>query len=169
MPPRTCLLSRAPRITLAVLTLIAALVLGAALASERWGGLVPCALCLVERWPYRAMMALGVVGTLVPRLMRPMLAAFALAAMAGVVLGAIHVGVENRLWPSPLPECAAPRLSASTAAGQLAQLPARPSKACEDATYLIPLLPISMATMNLLASFGLAAAALTALRRERRP
>jgi disulfide bond formation protein DsbB len=49
-----------------------------------------------------------------------------------------------------LPECVAPRFSGGSIAERLAQLPARPAKPCEDATYLIPGLPISMATMNLL-------------------
>jgi disulfide bond formation protein DsbB len=62
----------------------------------------------------------------------------------------VHVGVEQRYWPSPLPECAAPRFTGGTIAQRLAQMPARPAKPCEDPAYLIPGLPISMAAMNLL-------------------
>ena len=46
--------------------LAAAFALGLAIASERWGGLVPCALCLLERWPYRVAIALGLVASVVP-------------------------------------------------------------------------------------------------------
>ena len=49
--------------SIALLSAIAAaLALGIALASEHWGGLVPCAFCLLERWPYRIAIALGLVG-----------------------------------------------------------------------------------------------------------
>src|SRR6201989_3030144 len=69
-------------------------VLGTALASERWGGLVPCALCLVERWPWRAAILLGLLGAALPR--RPARLALGLAVLAllaGAGLGATHVGV----------------------------------------------------------------------------
>jgi disulfide bond formation protein DsbB len=39
-------------------------------------------------------------------------------------------------------------------------MPARPSKPCDDPTYLIPGLPVSMAAMNLI--FALAMTAITA-------
>ncbi len=45
---------------LAVLSLGVALgALAVALGSEHYGGLVPCALCLLERWPYRIAAVLG--------------------------------------------------------------------------------------------------------------
>jgi disulfide bond formation protein DsbB len=130
-------------------------VLGTALASERWGGLVPCALCLVERWPWRIVIACGLLAAVLPR--RPaqvLLVVAVLACIAGVGLGVLHVGVEHGLWPSPLPQCQAPRFSGGSIAERLRSMPLAPSKSCEDATYLIPFLPISMALMNLLASLA---------------
>ncbi len=70
--------------------------------------------------------------------------------VAGAVLGGVHVGVEQHYWPSPLPECAAPHLASGSIAERLASMPARPSKPCDDPTYLIPGLGLSMAAMNLL-------------------
>ena len=32
-----------------------------AYALENWAGLVPCALCLLERWPYRIAFVLGLL------------------------------------------------------------------------------------------------------------
>ncbi len=143
-------------------TLAAALSLGLALASERWGGLVPCALCLLERWPFRVVIVLGLLALLAPpRIGRLMLALAALAMLADAAIAFVHVGVEFRWWHSPLPECAAPRFSGGSIAQRLAAMPARPAKPCDDATYLIPFLPISMAMMNLL--FGLAFAGLLTL------
>jgi disulfide bond formation protein DsbB len=141
--------------TTAVLCVVAAgLGLGIALASEQWGGLVPCALCLLERWPYRVTILLGLVSFFLPRgLARAGLALILLTMLVSVVLAGVHVGVEQGWWPSPLPECAAPRLSAGSLAQRLASMPARPSKPCDAPTFLIPGLPLSMAAMNLLYSF----------------
>lgn len=148
----------------------AALALGIALAAERWGGLVPCALCLWERWPYRAATALGLLAVLLsPKTARAAFALTALTMLAGTVLGAIHAGVEFHWWPSPLPECAAPSLGGSgSIAEMLARMPAAPAKPCDDPTYLIRGLPVSMAQMNLIAAAAFAATAIWAtIRRPR--
>ena len=57
---------RAPRKLALLAALGAAAALGVAYASEVWGGLVPCALCLVERWPYRVSIVLGLLAFLCP-------------------------------------------------------------------------------------------------------
>ena len=133
--------------------------LGGAFASEWWGGLVPCALCLWERWPYRVLIALAVLALLLPRrAARVALGVAAVAALAGAGLGVTHVGVEQGWWPSPLPECAAPALGGGTMAERLARMPALPAKPCDAPTYLLPGLPVSMAAMNLALSLGLSLA-----------
>jgi disulfide bond formation protein DsbB len=145
------------RLWLGGLAAVAAAILFAAFATEWWGGLVPCALCLVERWPYRVAIGLGVVGMALPRLLlRWMFVLYGVAMLGGVAAGVVHVGVEQGAWPSPLPECMAPNLSGLSMAERLARMPARPSKPCEDPTYLVPGLPVSMAAMNLVAALGLA-------------
>jgi len=144
--------------TLALLTaLIALAALGLALGSERWGGLVPCALCLLERWPLRAVVVLGLLAMVTPRPVgRVLLAAAVLALLADAAIAFVHVGVEYGWWRSPLPECAAPVFHGGTIAERLASMPARPSKPCDQATFLIPGLPISMAMMNLWFCIGFA-------------
>lgn len=146
--------------TLALLSALAAgVALGLALGSEAWEGLAPCALCLVERWPYRVAIALSLVAAVVPpRLARVLLVLVVLAFLADVGLGFIHVGVEAHWWPSPLPECAAPRFVGGTIAERLAAMPLRPAKPCDSPSYLIPGLPLSMAAMDLI--YALACAAL---------
>ena len=157
------------RVALVLSALAAGAALGIAVASERWEGLVPCALCLVERWPYRIAIGLGVVGLLLPRpLARIVLALVALTTLAGAAAAAVHVGVEQQWWPSPLPECAAPTFSGGTIAQRLASMPSKPSKPCDDPTYLIPFVPISMAAMNLLYSLLLFGAIVVFLWRSRR-
>jgi disulfide bond formation protein DsbB len=162
---------RAPR-NLAVLAAFgAAAALGIAFASEVWGELVPCALCLLERWPYRIVIGLGVLAAITPRgLSRGLLMLAIVCLLVGAVIAAVHVGVEFKWWPSPLPECAAPHLSGGSIADRLASMPARPSKPCDDPTFLIPGLPVSMAAMNMLFALvfaGVLASGLAATRNRR--
>ena len=148
-----------PRLRLALLVaaLASAAVVGGAVASEVWGGLVPCALCLIERWSWYAAIAIGLAGTMLPRVSaRIAMAVLVPVMLAGAGVGGIHVGVEAGWWKSPLPECAAPRFGGGSIAERLARMPDKPSKPRDEPTYLVPGLPVSMAMMNLLASLGVA-------------
>ena len=155
--------------TIAALSAVAALAaLSVAMASEGLLGLVPCALCLWERWPYRIAIALGVLAFLVPNRGRiPLLWLVVLTALVAAALAFVHVGVEQGAWPSPLPECAAPHFSAGSIAERLASMPAKPSKPCDEPTYLVPGLPLSMAAMNLLYALAFAAMLAISLLRNR--
>ncbi len=167
--------ARMPPLSLRALALIAAIGAGAALASalaiEHWVGLAPCELCLLERWPYRIAIVVALLALLVPpQFARVLLVLVVLTLLADVVLAFVHVGVEFHWWPSPLPECAAPRLLGGSIAERLAHMPAQPAKPCDDASYLISGLPVSLAAMNLM--FALAFAVLLSIflwRSERRP
>jgi disulfide bond formation protein DsbB len=164
-----------PNASLHMVALITALAagaaLGGALAIETWGGLVPCALCLLERWPYRVAIVVALLAAIVPaRFARALLALVVLTLLADVALACIHVGVEAHWWPSPLPECAAPRFIAGSIAQRLANMPAHPAKPCDDPSFLIPGLPVSLAMMNLI--FALVFAVVLAIfvwRSDRRP
>ncbi|MGA3399901.1 MAG: disulfide bond formation protein B [Acetobacteraceae bacterium] len=158
--------------TLALLSAFAAgAVLAAALAIENWGGVAPCELCLLERWPYRVAIVLALLALMLPLpLARVLLVLVVLTLLADVALAFIHVGVEAHWWPSPLPECAAPRFIGGSIAERLAHMPAQPAKPCDDPSYLVPGLPVSLAAMNLM--FALAFAVVLAIflwRSDRRP
>jgi disulfide bond formation protein DsbB len=84
-----------------------------------------------------------------------------LTVLAAAALAFVHVGVERGYWPSPLPECAAPHFTGGSIAERLASMPTKPSKPCDDPTFLVPGLPVSMAAMNLL--YALAFAGLLAI------
>jgi disulfide bond formation protein DsbB len=140
-----------PRVALVPATLAAGAALGTAFAFEWWGGLVPCALCLVERWPWRVAIALGLLGLVMPPpLARGALVGMLLAGLASVGLGATHVGVEQGWWPSPLPECAAPEFARGSIASRLRSMPDRPAKPCDDPVYPIAALPLSFARAGLM-------------------
>lgn len=136
-----------------------------AMATERWGGLNPCLLCLWQRWPYWAGAALALLGLLLPR--RLMLALAGLAILGSAAAAAVHVGVEAKWWPSPLPGCAAPTAGGARSVEDLMNsLAAAPAKPCDEPTYLIPGLPVSMAGMNLIYALGLAGLAFAGARRQ---
>jgi len=159
-----------PRAPAWITVAASAAALGGALASERWLGLVPCALCLWERWPYRVAIGLGLLAAVLPRRWaRAALAGAGLAMLAGLGLAATHVGVEQGWWPSPLPECAAPVLGSGTMAERLARMPATVAKPCDEPTFLIPGLPVSMAAMNGALALALAGFLAISLLKQRGP
>lgn len=157
---------RARLIPLLVAT-AAAGALGAAWYVETALGQVPCALCLLERWPYRIAIVLGVLAAVVPRGLAALARGLLMVTLlGGVGLGVTHLGVEQGWWPDPLPECRAPRFQGGTIAERLAAMPAHPAKPCDDPTYLIPGVPLSMAAMD--AIFALALALIVAISWPRR-
>lgn len=121
-------------------------------------GVVPCELCLLERWPYRAVAVLGVLALLLDGgAARTMLWAALAVLVASCLLAFLHAGVEWGFWPSPFPSCRAPTFAGGSIAERLARMPARPQKPCDAPTDLIAGLPLSMAAMNLVFSLLLAA------------
>jgi disulfide bond formation protein DsbB len=145
--------------TIALVSAVAAgAALGIAWAAQTWGELAPCELCLWERWPYRVIVLLGLIATVLPRgAARTVLWIVVLVALGDAALATVHVGVEQHYWPSPLPECAAPRFSSGSLADMLKSMPSRPAKPCDSPSFLIPGVPLSMAAMDLLyaAAFAL--------------
>lgn len=151
-----------------LVALAAGVALLVAYGSEQFLGLVPCALCLLERWPWRVALLLGLAAALLRRPAGRLVLSLSLLVLAvSVGLGIVHVGVEQHFWPSPLPECAAPHLHGHTLAQILASMPARPSKPCDAPSYLVPDLPLSMAAMNLLYSLAVLVLLATYLVRSR--
>jgi disulfide bond formation protein DsbB len=140
------------RAVAALCVLAAAAALAIAFYVERVLGIVPCALCLIQRKPYWAAIGVGVIAAMLPRwAARVLLALIALLVLTDAGIAALHVGVEQGWWASPLPECAAPHITGGgSIAERLAEMPAHPSKPCDAPTYLLPGLPLSMAAMNLI-------------------
>ena len=139
---------RVAGLTLAAATAAA---LAIAMASEWFAGLNPCELCLWQRWPYRIAIGLGLLAAVLPaRQAWWALAAIAALLAAEVGLALLHVGVEQRWWPSPLPGCRDATLAGARNIDDLmARLRPAPAKPCDEAAYLVPGVPVSMAAMNL--------------------
>ncbi len=129
-----------------------------AMGSERWPGLAPCALCLWQRWPYWVAAGLALAAGFAPAAWRRwLLRGAALAVLASGAIAALHVGVEQGWWPSPLPSCLAPTATGNSVEELMRTLRPTPAKPCDEATYLIPGLPLSIPGMNLIYALGLAA------------
>ena len=106
-------MQRRPPRTLAVLAALgAASALGIVYALEVWGGFVPCALCLLERWPYRVVIVLGLLAAVAPhRLVRPLLLLAVICLLSDDAIAAVDLDLSHdeidRLEASYLPHAIA--------------------------------------------------------------
>ena len=141
---------------------VSAAVLATALASQFWGGLEPCELCLAERWPWDAALAVGLIATgLGSRRALPWLALLlALVFVVGSVLAFYHVGVEQRWFQGPT-ACTAPAHPADSLAALEAQLRQQQPVRCDEVQW--SLFGISLAGFNLIASLVMALGCLAVL------
>src|SRR5438105_761464 len=78
-------------------------VLGTALLSQYWGGLQPCELCLLQRWPWDAAIVIALVAALAGgRAALPWLALiFAAVFAVSSAFAFYHVGVETHWFAGP--------------------------------------------------------------------
>jgi disulfide bond formation protein DsbB len=143
-------------------------VLGSALWSQYLGGLAPCELCLLQRWPWAAAIVISLLSILFGS--RPALPWVALLLTGVFAIGCglafYHVGVEQHWFAGPL-ACTGTATSADTVealkAHILGQMPVR----CDEPAW--SLWGISLAGWNLLASIIMSGGCLAAFVQLRRP
>lgn len=144
---------KSDKVFLAGICLVGVFALSFAWVAEHVLGLVPCILCLMERWPYRFLIVLGLIGFCLPARIRSyivMCAALVMAVNIGIAL--LHTGVEHQWWRSPFASCQAQTLQTGSISERLRFMPDKPAKPCDSPDYLIPHLPISMTEMDLIFS-----------------
>ncbi len=148
-----------------------AIVLGTALASQYWGGLAPCELCLLQRWPWAAAITIAIVALFVgERGSLPWVAlALTLVFIVGIGFAFYHLGVEQRWFAGP--SACTPSTGAATTLEEMRQriLNAQLVR-CDEPQW--SLYGVSLAGWNLLASLVMAllcAAAFWYARPLRRP
>jgi disulfide bond formation protein DsbB len=128
-----------------------AVVLGGALASQHWGGLAPCELCLLQRVPWGAAIVISFVATMVGS--RPALpwVALLLAAVfvASIGLALYHVGVEQHWFAGPT-ACSGAGTAADTIDALKAQILRQQPVRCDEPAW--SLWGVSLAGWNLFAS-----------------
>lgn len=134
-----------PGLTLVVSGALALIV---AWFTETYLHIMPCELCLVERFPWKVLVVLGVFTAVYPKSFKVSGYIATIILLVSLGLSICHVGVEWGFWSSPLPGCQAPHISGKTVAERLASMPKLPGKPCDYPTYLIPGLPVSMSFMG---------------------
>jgi disulfide bond formation protein DsbB len=142
------------------------LVLGAALLSQYVGGLFPCELCLLQRWPWWMAIALsGIAWLFGARLGRSGIAwALVLVFVISAGLAFYHVGVEQHWFAGPT-ACTAARNNATSVEELRRQLLATQPVLCDRVQW--SLFGVSLAGLNLIASLALLALCLVAATRTR--
>ncbi len=144
-------------------------VLGAALASQYWGGLAPCELCLYQRWAYAAAIVLSLAGLVALRGLaaRRLLTALCTAAFTGGgCIAFYHAGVEQGWFAGP-GSCSGVGLEARTVEDLRRILEAAPVVRCDEIPW--SLFGVSLAGYNFIVSAVLAVLGATAtLRMGRR-
>jgi len=144
-----------PRFPAILLALASAGVLGAALFFQFVLGYQPCVLCIMQRWPYVAVLVFSIV-TLLFRQWKgvgdALLVASGLALVACAGIAAYHVGVEQHWWAGTS-SCGGSAPADSLEALR-AQVMAAPVTRCDEVAW--SLFGLSMAGYNVLISLGLA-------------
>ncbi len=136
--------------------------LGGALVAQYGFLLLPCEMCIWQRWPHGIALALGLLALVARGRLRALLLALAaLVLLIGAGIGAFHAGVEQHWWEGPTACTGAPPTGLSGAAF-LETLKGRPLIRCDEIAWSF--LGLSMAAWNALISTGLAAATALAAR-----
>jgi disulfide bond formation protein DsbB len=152
----------------AFVLLASAAILGTALASQFWGGLTPCELCLLQRYPWDAALAVGLVATLAgsPRALPWVAGLLALVFLVSCAFAFYHVGVEQHWFQGPT-ACTAPSKPADSVEALTAQLLQQQPVRCDEVQW--SLFGISLAGFNLIASLIMTLCCIAAWLRSRAP
>jgi disulfide bond formation protein DsbB len=138
-----------------------ALLLGA-FAFQYIGGMVPCVLCLYQRWPHAAAVVIGLLALKFGGRMLPGLGA--LAAATSAAIGVFHVGVEQKWWDG-LAACSVDTLSGISSADLLnTDISVGAPVACDAIAW--QMFGVSMAGWNVVVSAALMLIWLMAARRK---
>ena len=155
--------SRPSLSALLLLTIGMAVVVLSALAFQYIGGYVPCALCLLQRWPYYIGVPIGVLAIIgqvagfPPALVRALVWLLFLIMIVSAGMGVYHAGVEWGWWPGP-ETCSTSVNAVATDTGSLFDdLSHQKGPSCTEASLRV--LGLSFAGWNVLTSLALAAIA----------
>ena len=143
-------------------TLIAAATLAGAWFFQLVLGIVPCPLCLEQRYAYYLAVPLGLLVALLAARDAPRpvllagLAVLLLAALANAWLGTYHAGVEWKFWQGPT-DCTGPVGNFGAAGSLLDRLDSVKVVRCDEVQWRF--LGLSLAGYNVLISLLMAAIA----------
>ena len=130
--------------------------LALAFASQVWGGLDPCVLCIYQRYAHGAAGGLGLIALALaarPRVRRLLVGLAGLVFLAGAAIALFHVGVEQHWWRGTA-ACHAPAFDPDLTLEELReQMLGTRFVPCDVVRWA--LFGISMAGYNFLFSLGL--------------
>jgi disulfide bond formation protein DsbB len=139
--------------TLAALALALGLaIIGFVLFSQYAQGYEPCELCLRERLPWYAIIAVALGGVVFPS--RWLVFLIALLLLVSAALGGHHSGVEQHWWPGPT-ACTGGGTSGANSVDELRAMMLH-QKIVQCDTIAWTFLGLSMATYNFLVSLAAA-------------
>lgn len=152
------------RFPFGLIFLASAAIVGIVLASQYAGGLEPCELCLIERWPYYAAIVVALIafGIRGPWYRQPAMWLIVLLFAVSAGLGAYHVAVEQH-WIAGPTACTGGVGVASSPDQLLKMLQSRQPVQCDVPQWSFH--GITLAGLNLIASLILFAFSFNAARR----
>ena len=160
-----------PALLFAALALASGLMLGGAFAFQTIGGFEPCVLCIWQRYPYGAVIILGVLGAGLARGAKPrpgaliaVMGLIALALLTDAAIAGFHVGVEQQWWQGT--QACVGATGADSIEALRAQLLALKVVRCDAVAWSLG--GVSMAGYNMAAALGLGLVAGLAARRMAR-
>ncbi|MEM9969010.1 MAG: disulfide bond formation protein B [Pseudomonadota bacterium] len=138
----------------------------AAFGFQYLGGLMPCQMCLWQRWPHAIAVLIGSLAVVLAQPSLAWIGALSAATTAGI--GLYHAGVELRWWPGPA-SCsgAGEALSEMDGAALLSLEVADPLVMCDEVVWSF--LGVSMAGWNAIIALGLTCVWISAARMSRAP
>ncbi len=118
-----------------------------AFAFQHIGGLAPCHLCLLQRWPHAAAILIGTAALALGNRMLGWLGAAAALTTAGI--GGYHTGVERGWWEGPT-TCTSGGATSLSADDFFEKVINDPLIRCDEVAW--QMLGLSMASGNMLVS-----------------
>lgn len=143
--------------------LVAAAMLGAAYTLQYGFDFHPCHLCLLQRYPYMAVIALGLAGSFLlkkPAALPWIIGLIALSYAVAAGLGFYHTGVEYGIFTGPT-DCTDQTSDTTSLEALRASIMEAPLVSCNQPSVIF--LGLSLAFWNALLATGLALDALAAL------
>lgn len=134
-----------------VALLVPLALIGGALFSQFVGHLVPCEMCMWQRYPHYAAIPVAALAFVIPdrRARYALVAIAALLIATSGVIGVLHAGVEYKWWPGFTP-CTAGFKPGATGTEMIEMLRHAPIVRCDTAQWT--LFGISLAGFNAIIS-----------------
>lgn len=153
-----------------ILTAGMVVVILSALGFEHIGHYVPCALCLLQRWPYYIGIPIGLLAVLSaamnapPAVTRSLLLLAGLSMIVSAGMGVYHAGAEWKFWDGPSTCATSVDAITKNADDLLADMNTQHGPSCTDASLRV--LGLSFAGWNVITSVVLAGIAVIGATRK---